>query len=96
MTFQEAEKRLKVLADGDFYTISYEIRNHQQQEVGEPEKKQPVCEVYINDFQHSKGLTWENALAKMEIQKRMFVPDKTESPIEDETELATISTKEVI
>lgn len=63
MTFAQAEKRLAELANGDYHAIRFERTTFGERHHG---KQANECTVYVNNYGHHKGSTWEMAFASLE------------------------------
>jgi hypothetical protein len=62
MTFERARKKLLAMANGEYCSISFtEI-------MSEYDGPKSDCSLYIHGKEHSKGETWEEAIAGMERQ----------------------------
>jgi len=62
MKFEEAKNELKKLANGDYYSISYEFSGHKDG------NNDVVCCVYINDYGSCKRSNWKDVLSVMKAQ----------------------------
>jgi hypothetical protein len=74
MTFQEAKEKLKGIANGRYHSLSYELTEYAGG------GQQPECLVYIDQYKHHKGLTWEEAFLSLDRQINGLVVDEKESP----------------
>ena len=60
MTFERARKKLLAMANGEYCSISFtEI-------MSEYDGPKSDCSLYIHGKEHSKGETWEEAIAGMD------------------------------
>lgn len=70
MTFKQAKKKLKKIADGQYHSIKYELTEFQD---GSQESE---CNLYIHGGQHNYAATWDLAFSLLEKTQ----PDPKESP----------------
>ena len=66
MSFQDAQEELEKIADGEYYTIAYQIDSHNP---SAGRSYAPKCTVYIHEYEHITGSTWEEALRMMKTLK---------------------------
>ena len=60
MTFEQAFQKLKSLANGEYFSISYEITSYHQ--TNKEARLEQGCKVYIDRLEWSYGPTWEIAI----------------------------------
>ena len=56
MTFEEARKELKELAEGEHYAMKFELSEYGTG------VEEIVCSVYIHGYSYNTGRTWDKAL----------------------------------
>ena len=61
MTFKQAYKKLKVIADGRYFSIRYELTTHAN------ESMEQVCVVYVDPSKRGDGKTWDEAFEDLHI-----------------------------
>ena len=74
MRMREAKNRLKKLADGKYYSISYEFSEYVNS------KPTNRCTTYIDGYSHCSGKTWEESLNKI---KNLIKPSTNSIYLED-------------
>ena len=75
MTFKDAKKELKKLADGKYHSMNYELTEYRNGD------QRTQCLVYGDGYSWFSAPTWEEALAKL--RKAMGLSngiDETEAP----------------
>ena len=60
MTFKQAYKKLKVIADGRYFSIRYELTTHTN------ESMEQVCVVYVDPSLRGDGKTWDEAFEELD------------------------------
>lgn len=75
MTFKQAEKKLAKIANGNYYSLSYEVAQHPG--------VAPVikCRVYIHNQDYYEGTTWNKAFARLAGKK--INTELTEAPTQE-------------
>lgn len=74
MTFEQAEIRLKKLADGKYYSLSYDLSTSADG------KKEARCWVYVDPRKSGRGATWKEAFSHLELMLDTKNPDLNEMP----------------
>lgn len=64
MTFKQAQKKLKKLANGEYHNISY------KETIIRVGKKEIECEVYVNGYRYHYSNNWSDTLLSLE--KEMY------------------------
>lgn len=78
MTFEEAEKRLAIIARGEYHKLSYSKTVYDETGYCEIE-----CSLYIHNIdEHMRGRTWNEAFDKLTkyLERRQNITRDSEAP----------------
>ena len=74
MTFAQAKKKLKKIADGAYHMLNYELTEYHTGE------QKTECVVYIDGRGSHSGLTWEEAFKNLDRGINGQIVDASEQP----------------